>query len=171
MAKPNAIVAGIADVASAGEAREAAFAVGTPQRLAAKFEDGRTAFLDISTHRGRVWAEVLTSLRESHQPAYVEIDPANNLITELLLPSRYTVARVTKIKGGREIEFIPSHARHFLRQTHLDFGAMTELVERAHRSGIPLLVTETLDGSEIIDVRAAPGEIASPPPPRRRRRR
>jgi hypothetical protein len=171
MAKPNAIVGGIADFAPVGEAREPAPKIVPSQRLAATFEDGRTAFLDISTHRGRVWADVLSSLRESNQPAYVEIDPTNNLITELLLPVRYTVARVTKIKGGREIELIPSHARHFLRQTHPDFAAMTEMVERAHRSGGPLLVTETLDRSEIIDVRPVPGEPSSPPRPRRRRQK
>lgn len=171
MAKPNTLVAGISDLAPALEARDRALTHVPPQHLAVKFEDGRTALLDPTIPRGRVWAEVLSSLRESNQPAYVEIDPTNNLITEVLLPIRYTVARMTKVKDGWEIEFVPSHARHFLRQSHPDFAPMSEMLESAHRLGSTLLVTETLAEHEIIDVRSVPGETASPPRPRRRRRR
>src|SRR5260370_34713355 len=106
MAKPNAFVSGIRDLAPALEARDRALTRVPLQHAAVRFEDGRTAFLDVSTPPGKVWADVLGSLRESNQPAYVEIDPANNLITELLLPIRYTVARMTKVKDGWEIEFI-----------------------------------------------------------------
>src|SRR5260370_25573846 len=77
---------------------------------------------------------------------------------------------MTKVKDGWEIEFIPSHARHFLRQSHPDFAAMSEMLERAHRLGNPLLVTERLTENEIIDVRPVPGEAASPSRPRRSRR-
>ena len=38
------------------------------------FGGGRSALLDHTEHRGRVWADVLESLQESRQAAYVEIE-------------------------------------------------------------------------------------------------
>jgi hypothetical protein len=104
--------------------------------------------------RGAVWADVLRSLREQDQPAYVEIAPDTGLITELLLPLRFTVGSIESTEVGLEIELVVSHARHRLRRSNPDFDELRESLEAARESGEPMLVTET-DDHEIVDVRRA----------------
>ncbi len=171
MPRPNALVDDVKDLSRAGEPRAAAIDQPSDRYVRVAFAGGRVGLLDATTQRGRTWAEVLQSLHESGQPAYVEIDPATSLITEVLLPIRYTVARITKAEDGRQIEFIPSHARHFLRPSHPDFAKLSEMLESARREGSTLLVTETLAEHEIIYARPVPGENVPSPRPRRTRRR
>lgn len=106
----------------------------------------------MTDRQAAVWAEVLESLRESGQPAYVEIDPETDRIIELLLPIRYTVDHIEPVDDGLEVQLRISHARHYLRRSHPDFRAMRGTLQRALESGAPVLVTETLDTDQIIDV-------------------
>lgn len=151
MANPNALVDGVGDLSA--PARAARAAEPTPQFLTVKFQGGRTGLLDMTSHRGVVWADVLQSLRQAHQPAYVEIDPKTNRITELLCPVNMTVAAVKPADDGVEVELIISQARHYLRRRHPDYQELLSLLQTAQKDRTPVLVTETLDSHEIIDVR------------------
>jgi hypothetical protein len=123
-----------------------------------RFAKGADARLDPTSQRDRVWAEVLESLRDSRQPAYVEIDPDTRYITALLLPQSFTVTAIRESARGEslEVELEISHARHHLRRDHPHFDEMHRTLERALREKSPVLVTESLDSSAIVDVRPAP---------------
>jgi hypothetical protein len=57
------------------------------------------------------------------------------------------------------IGLIISHARHMLRRANPDYDELLEELESAQKSGASVLVTETRDEHEIIDVRkVAEGE-------------
>src|ERR1700752_1901822 len=111
MARPNGLV---------DQVRELARPVGLSRALESgrfsvppatvTFGGGSIGLLDMVSSRSKVWAEVLQSLAESRQPVYVEIDPRTDLISEVLLPIRYTVHRVALAKEGVEVELIISHA-------------------------------------------------------------
>ena len=123
-----------------------------------RFASGVDARLNASNPRDTVWAEVLESLRDSRQPAYVEIDPKTHYITSLLLPRKFTVTAIREAPGGRdlEVELEISHARHYLRRDHPRFDEMQKTLEKARREKTSVLVTESLDSSAIIDARSAP---------------
>src|SRR5689334_18833307 len=122
------------------------------QRLTITFAAGRTGMLDLAEPRSAVWADVLNSLRERGEPAYVRLDP-NGVITELLLPVRYTVGKLDPVSDGIEVELVISHARHYLRASHPRFDEFLSVLESARGHSAPVRVTETLDTHEIIDVR------------------
>jgi hypothetical protein len=119
------------------------------------FGDGRTARLDLTDYRSRVWARVLQSLRETGQPAYVEISPDTGLITELLQPMRFTVGAMRNVDDGLEIDLVVSQARHYLSRRNRDFAQLRRALVNARTRGTPLLVTETLNEHEIIHVQPA----------------
>lgn len=122
-----------------------------------RFASGVAARLNPSNPRDTVWAEVLESLRDSRQPAYVEIDPETHYITSLLLPLKFNVTAIRDAaRGDLEIELEISHARHYLRRDHPRFDEIHRILERALREKTRVLVTESLDSSAIIDVRPAP---------------
>jgi hypothetical protein len=127
---------------------------GLPLYLEVSFGGGRSGLLDTS-YRGRVWAEVLESLRESGSPAYVEIDPETNQITQLLQPILYNVARVTTVKEGMLVDLAISHARHILRRDHAEFKDLSKSLSAAQKASTQVYVVEN-DAHEIIDVRPAP---------------
>lgn len=132
-----------------------------------RFASGAAGRLDLAKPRDRVWAEVLESLRTSSKPAYVAIDADSGFITSLLLPRQFLVAALRPLEGGDvEVELEISHARHYLRRTQSDFERMRATLEQSRRDKSPVLVTESLDSSAIIDVRPAPAPAA-----RTRRRR
>jgi hypothetical protein len=141
--------------------RERASARGARRRtevlaIRVRFGGGANARLNPSSSRDRIWAEVLESLRDSGQPAYVEIDPDTRYITSLLLPQRFLVTSIRETpESDLEIELEISHARHFLRGDHPRFEEMRALLESARREKTRVLVTESLDSSAIIDVRPA----------------
>ena len=166
MNKSEVVVDGVSDIsagragAAAAGARRGAKAVpsseamlGRPEQLTVHFEGGRTGLLDTSEERGRVWADVLLSLREAGQPAYVEIDPRNRAITTLLLPREVTVSDVRPAERGVEVELVVSHAVHFVRRSNPNYDELVKELRRAQKSQSRVLVTETLDSHEIVDVR------------------
>jgi hypothetical protein len=157
MARPNAVVDRVMEIslpptppAAAGRAES------RPEPARVTLGSGRSAQLDMRLSRSRVWAEVLQSLRESKQPAYLEIDSESDLITELLIPLRVTVAAIGPAKTGEglTVDLVISHARHLLRRDNPDFERLRRVLEEASRTGSEVLVTESLDQHEIIDVRS-----------------
>jgi glycine/D-amino acid oxidase-like deaminating enzyme len=151
--RAHAVVDAVQDLLHAVEFRETATGRPSLDYLTVAFADGRTGLLDMTIHRSVVWADVLASLRETGQPAYVEIEPDTGLITLLLLPIRYTVARIEPDPEGLEVELVVSHAGHYVRRSNSDFDELRERLQAALERRTPVLVTETLDEHEIIDVR------------------
>lgn len=119
------------------------------------FSGGQSGFLDMADDRSTVWVEVLDSLRQTNQPVYVEIDPKTNVITKLHCPVVVSVAAVHSIEntGDVEVELIISAARHYLRKLHPNFKKNLEILQEALKSKTKVVVTESYDGYEIIDVR------------------
>lgn len=154
MQRANAVIADVREVTSpvAIAADERLGRVPVPHRRVI-FGDGRSGLLDLSLNRSRIWGEVLESLRDSGQPVYVEIDPESNIITELLLPIRFLVGAVEPLDDGVRVDLIVSQARHYLRASNPDFEEFRRLLETARDTRTPVLVTETVDDREIIDVR------------------
>src|ERR1043165_2640509 len=158
MAQVSALVDGVSDIAVERQTgtRKRAKAKSEPIRV--RFAAGSDARLHPEKPRDRVWAEVLESLRDTRQPAYVEIDPDTRHITTLLLPRDFAVTALRELPNGEgvDVELEISHARHFLRRGQPGFDEMLNTLERARREKTRVLVTESLDSSTIVDVRAAP---------------
>jgi hypothetical protein len=123
--------------------------------LAVRFAGGATAQLPAHDPRGATWAEVLESLRASGEQAYVEVDAASGQITSLLLPRPFNVDAIRELTpdGDLEIDLSISHARHYLRRSHPDFASLYDILRRSQREGHAVLVTESLEGDAIVDVR------------------
>ena len=157
MTEPPALIDEVRDISRERLAGRRAREARAESPIRVRFASGAAGRLDPAKQRDRVWAEVLQSLRDSNKPAYVEIDPDTGYITSLLLPQKFMVAAIRKTDtDDLEIELEISHARHHLRRGHPGFQRMFEVLERARREKSPVLVTESLDTSAIIDVRPAP---------------
>jgi hypothetical protein len=155
MAKPKTIVDGVSSLSAPPEMLTAKTA-GPPSGLVTvQFLGGQAGFLDMADARSAVWAEVLDSMRQNNQPAYVEIDPRTNVITELHCPIVVGVAAIHPAdnSGDVEVELLISHARHFLRKGHPDFKENLEILQAALKNKTMVAATESTDGHEIIDVR------------------
>lgn len=146
----------IDDVAGVATATEVSRAEGA-EHVTVTFASGRTGLLDVSQHKGRVWAEVLQSLRETGQPAYVEIEPDTGLITQLLLPRSFTVTAFRRQKDRIEVELNPSQAIHVVMRSNPQYAEISRALEQARKSGARVLVTEGVGSPEIVDARLPQG--------------
>lgn len=162
MSRENALVDGIRTLSKATGFTASLGDKSPSQFVEVKFESGRSGLLDTSIPRSAVWAEVLDSLSKANQPAYVEIDPKTNFVTELLCPLSASVEAITEIADGVEVELIISHAKHYLRRTNPDFQELLNTLQAANEQRTMVLVTETPDQHEIIDVRPLPSIRAFP---------
>lgn len=150
MQSDDALVAGVTRIVRPREAR-----ADRPAELTVEFGDGTKATLDGATQRDQVWAEVLQSLKRQRRPAFVKLDARSRRITLLLIPIQFRVVSLEETEGGDlRIEFDPSHAIHWLRRAHPQFEAIRALLEEALRRKRRVLVTESLERPDIIDVRA-----------------
>lgn len=157
MPRENAVVGRVDNVSPRRDGGYARSAEPPPPFVTVTFEDGPTARLDMSEDRSAVWADVLDSMQRDGLPAYVEVDPDTSLVTELLCPISVRVGSLTPIPGGDvEVELVISHARHYLRRTNPDFDELSTALEEAMREETTVVVTESLDDYQIIDVRTLP---------------
>jgi hypothetical protein len=133
---------------------------GLPSAMLVRFASGATARLDPQNPRDRTWGEVLSSLREQKEPAYVEIDPETSYITSLLLPQSFGVIalRDSPEEQAIAVDLEISHARHLLQRAHPRFAELHSILDHALRARTRVLVTDALDGSTIIDVRPLPAQ-------------
>ena len=155
MPRGDVLVDGVSDV---GSAERGLAKPGEPVLAPVRFRGGRMGMLDMGLPRSSVWADVLRSLRDAGEPAYVEIDRDTGVIIELLLPRAVTVASITPTpeQDGVQVELVISHARHFLRRSNPAYDELLRALETARTQEAAVLVTETLDTHEIIDVRSLP---------------
>jgi glutaminase-like protein len=132
--------------------------------LAVELEGERRVRLDPADPRSAGFARVLDGLSKQRLPVYVEIDPATEAITRLLIPH---VARVANIRSGQDtldVELEPSHARHRLQLGGPDSADLERQLRDALQGGRPVIVTED-EVHNIIDVRAFPAGPEVPQPP------
>ena len=79
MRRPGgAVVERIVDLSRLAPPRAAEVPAAPETYLEVRFESGESGLLDMSVHCGVVWADVLRSLQERNQPAYLEVDPASS---------------------------------------------------------------------------------------------
>ena len=157
MSSETKLVDGVRDLARSSRARSGKPTKGSETPIRVQFTSGATAQLDPANKEHLVWAEVLDSLRESRQPAYVEIDPKTRFITSLLLPRPFYVVGIQQVADGDlAIDLEISQARHWLRRSHPRFDEFRKALELARRERSEVLVTESLDSSAITDVRTVP---------------
>lgn len=132
------------------------------------FETGQSGFLDMKNRRAVHWARTIDRLRRANRPVYVEIDPETNIITNLLIPRIWKVrSLVPDEKGDIIVDLPPSAAVHYLLQSHPNFEEILGTLQSALDENANVLVTETREEFEIIDVKKLPqepGEPHSPPP-------
>jgi hypothetical protein len=164
MAKRSVVVDRVNEVARPTEVRLEGHDRQRLVLLPVKFRSEMVGFLDLANPRSAVWADVFRSLRESGQPAYVELDSETGIITELLLPLVVTVESISADdrRDGMTVELVISHAHHFLSSSNPRYRELLRALEAAYQEQRFVLVTETLDTHEIIDVRPAPDVSAAP---------
>ena len=104
------------------------------------------------------WEAVLDDLRQANEPVFLETDPNTNIITQVLLPKSVVVADIAPAPVGNkhEVDLEISQARHYLNTTNPDYQELLSALTVALKQGAAVLVTETLDDHEIIDVRPDP---------------
>ncbi|PWK77996.1 hypothetical protein C8D88_12912 [Lentzea atacamensis] len=120
------------------------------------FAGGSSARLDLEDSRATGWLAALEEMRAAGLIAYVEVDPRTGAIVELLCPLPVVVGDLRESDDGVDVELVVSQARHRLSRGNPDFGELLAALRRAYESQEPVLVTETLDEHEIIDVRPDP---------------
>lgn len=166
MARAHVVVDTIQSLAVQPAPTAAPGAAAPAPPLQITLEGGATAALDLTKPHAAVWRQILESRRRTRQAVYLEVDPATRFATTLLLPRAVQVAAVRPggAGGDVEVELIVSHARHHLRRSHPEFQTLLRDLQEAERTKATVLVTDTLDDHDIIDVRALPGGLRVPQP-------
>lgn len=158
MPKSGIIVDAVQSISPAGEERPA------PTRIAVKLHGGETVHLDMSTPQAKTWAGILGTTQRAKQAVYLETDPRTNVVTELLIPRAVKVATLKSgnRKGDVEVELVVSQMRHYLRRSNPNFNGLLSILENAFKTETPVLVTDSRDRNEIIDVRPIPETVSTP---------
>lgn len=159
MANPNALVS-----------HYVRFVQPPGERLAARqapefeLEGGRRVRLDPENPRSAGLARVLTGLAELRHPVYIELDPATDGISRLLVPRTGRVDRVREVDRGIEVLIEKSHARHLLTRESSDFAEHERVLREAIARKAPVILTPD-DALRIVDLRFfEPGPDDGPVP-------
>jgi len=123
----------------------------------------RRVRLDPADPRSAGFARVLDGLSTQRHPVYVEVDPATEAITRLLIPHVARVINVRSSQGALDVELERSHARHVLRLGEPDSEDLERQLREALQDGRPIIVTED-DAHNIIDIRSFTPAPDEPPP-------
>ncbi len=135
-----------------------------PSLITVKLHGGQTAQLDMSMPNAKTWAGILDVMHRARQAVYLKIDPKTGLITDLLIPRAVKVAtlKTANRKAGVEVELVVSQMRHYLRRANPDFKNLLNILENALKTETPVLVTDSRDRREIVDVRPIPETVVAP---------
>jgi len=119
------------------------------------FANGRAVTLSVKDKREQVWGKILESLHRQGRPVYVELDATSSAIANLLIPLKSPVRKLGEraASGGLQVDLTLSSAVHLLRSSHPKYGDFAAVLQEALATGAAVLVTETPDTHEIIDVR------------------
>ena len=141
-------------------------AVDIPARVSVRFATGQTGLIDMKSPRGPLWARMIDEQHKAGLPVYAEIDPESGVITNLRIPRLLKVEAIDTLEhGDLLVHLMPSHAGHYLLHTEPGFEAMRGVLEAALADGSEVLVTETRDAHEILEVRKPAPSPATPPEP------
>lgn len=132
--------------------------------ISVQLDGDRRVRLDPADPHSAGFARVLDGLSTQRLPVYLEIDPATQAITRLLIPLVARVASISSSQGGLDIELDPSHARHLLKLGEPDAADLERQLREALQGGRPVIVTED-DAHNILDVRAFTPSPEGPLPP------
>lgn len=133
--------------------------------LSVQLEGERRLRLDPNDERSAGFARVLDGLGKQRLPVYLEVDPATDAITRLLIPHIVRVAGISSAEGALAVELEPSHALHLLPLGGPDSADLEGQLRASLDSRKPVIVTED-DAHNIIDVRAfTPAPDGPPLPP------
>ncbi|MBN3036145.1 MAG: hypothetical protein JW861_11210 [Bacteroidales bacterium] len=142
---------------------------GLPGKVTVHFSAGQTGYLDMKDPRAVHWAQMLDEQAQEQRPVYIEIDDETGVITNLRIPR---ICKVTRLDpdpyGNMRVLLKPSSAVHLLLKSDPNYDSMLTGLQVALSDGSELLITETRDGHEIIDVRkpdSNPGGGSGPNPP------
>jgi hypothetical protein len=118
----------------------------------------------MSMPNAKTWAGILGVMQRARQAVYLRIDLKTGLITDLLIPRAVKVAtlKTGSRKADVEVELVVSEMRHYLRLANPDFDHLLKALDEARKTETPVLVTDSRDRREIIDVRPIPETVAVP---------
>ncbi|HUU01547.1 MAG TPA: calcium-binding EGF-like domain-containing protein [Myxococcota bacterium] len=122
--------------------------------------DHQPVLLDMSMPHADTRAEILDSMRGLGHPMYFEIDLGSRVIVDYLFTLEGPVDNLVPREDGVEVMLLTSAAIHFLKRANPDFQRFLDFLEDTKEHGDAVLVTETRDGYEIIDVRAPLAPLA-----------
>ena len=133
--------------------------------LFVELEGGRRVRLDPKDPRSVAFTQILDGLHKQRLPVYLEIDPATEAVTRLLIPHLSRVAGVHHLEeGALDIELELSAGRHVLRTENPDFADLEKVVDAAVKNRAPVIVVED-DEHNIIDIQGyKPGPDVQRPP-------
>ncbi|MFH1437337.1 MAG: hypothetical protein ABIJ56_16655 [Pseudomonadota bacterium] len=116
---------------------------------------GQEFQLNVRSSLGELWAEILESYRERHEPVYLEIDDPRTLtIIDVLMPLESPLHDIRPAEDGVEVVFIYSAAIHFLYRSHPCYEQMLGVLETARSRGLSVLATTDFNnGNRILDAR------------------
>ena len=163
MPNPNAVVSSIIRLDPPLD-RAPAEMLRAERGLSVELEGGRRVRLDPVNPRSAGFARILDGLSKQRLPVYVEIDPATEAITRLLIPHVARVASISSRQGALDVELEPSHARHVLQLGKPDSADLERQLREALQGGRPVILTED-DAHNIIDIRAFTPAPEAPLPP------
>jgi hypothetical protein len=132
--------------------------------VSVELDGGRRVRLDPVNPRSVGFAQILDGLRSQHLPVYVEIDPATEAITRLLIPLIVRVISIGSRPGALDVALAPSHARHVLQLDNPDSSELERQLRGALETGQPVIITED-DSHHILDVRPLTPTSEEPLPP------
>jgi hypothetical protein len=172
MYRQKKIINGVKAFSPALDSWKAKSVASRPKKVKVSFNNGQTGLLDMESPRAVHWAEMIDARSRENQPVYIEVDEDSNVITKLLIPSTFKVERITTDQfGNLNVLFQPSSAVHLLLKTEPEFEAMRTKLQDSLNNGTKLVVTETRDEHEIIDIRLpdffieGKADLSPSPPP------
>lgn len=122
-----------------------------------------TVLLDLNAPTGRPWERILDEFRLLDIPVYLEVDAEKNVILKILRPRLVFVSKVAsepdKLRGHR-VDLEISSAVHYVSPKNEFRETLLEKLRAAQLLRAPVLVTENLRNTEIIDVRPDPRPFA-----------
>jgi hypothetical protein len=125
-----------------------------PDKVTVNFSSGQTGFLDMKNPRAVHWARRIDKLQRKNEPVYSEIDDETGVIINIRVPRRFKIERINQDENGNlSVRLKPSSARHLLLRSNPEFETMRASLEAAQAGNLELLITETRDEHEIIDIR------------------
>jgi hypothetical protein len=164
MPNPNAIVSTTIRLSPSLDRDAAEVMLRRDEGITVELEGERRVRLDPADPRSPGFAQVLDGLSKQGLPVYIEVDPASDAITRMLVPNVARVVAVEESGGALDVRLDASHARHVLPLDDPDAPDLAERLRSALRERHPVIVVGD-DSHRIIEVREYTPDPEGPLPP------